>query len=200
MSEEDALLEEIRDRVRARLLALRDHWAWVVAAGAALAGLGGVALGGLAAAGIAGMLMVGAALVAAGVIEGLHGLGQLRSGRSAFWLVLGLLYVFCGILVLRNPGLAASALTLLLGAGLAASGLVRIALALQVKPLTDAWGWVAASGAATIMLGLVFLLLWPASSLTAIGLLLALDLLVSGFGWVQVGLALRRLIPRALVV
>ena len=43
------------------------------------------------------------------------------------------------------------------------------------------------------MLGLVLLLLWPASSLTALGLLMALDLMVSGFGWVQVGLALRRL-------
>ncbi|MCE2986893.1 MAG: hypothetical protein LW830_03410 [Phenylobacterium sp.] len=69
------------------------------------------------------------------------------------------------------------------------------ALALQVRQLTDAWGWVAASGAATIMLGLVFLLLRSASSLAAVGMLLAFDLMVAGFGWVQVGLALRRLIP-----
>lgn len=192
MSEETALLEALRVRLSVRLEALRGRWAWIVGVGAGLAGLGGVALGSLAAAGVAGMIALGLALIAAGVLEILHGLGQMRSGRAAFWWGLGLLYLLCGGLVLRNPAFAAGALTLLLGAGLAASGVLRITLALQVRPLTDAWGWVAASGAATVMLGLVLLLLWPASSLAAIGLLLAFDLMAAGLGWVLVGLALRR--------
>ena len=137
--------------------------------------------------------MVGVAMAAAGVVEIVHGVQQRGTGRAPLWILLGLLYLAGGYIVLRNPTLAAGALTLMLGGALAASGIVRIALALQVRQVTDAWGWLAASGAATIMLGLVLLLLWPASSLTALGLLLALDLLVAGFGWIQVGLALRRL-------
>jgi uncharacterized membrane protein HdeD (DUF308 family) len=193
VTDETEILEALRGRVLRGLEALRGASGWILGVGAALIVLGGLALGSLAFATLATVTLVGVAMCLAGIVEILHGFRQRGTGRAPFWVLLGALYLVCGVLVLRNPTLAAGVLTLMLGAGLAASGIVRIALALQVRQVTDAWGWLAASGAATIMLGLVVLLLWPASSLTALGLLLALDLLVAGFGWIQVGLALRRL-------
>ena len=77
-----------------------------------------------------------------------------------------------------------------------ASGVVRVVIALQVRQVTKAWGWLAASGVATAVLGGIILLRWPASSHTTLGLLLGLDLLLAGLGWVLVGLALRRLTAR----
>lgn len=197
MSEDTDLREALRARILQDLQALHRKAGWIVGAGAALIVLGLVALAALATAGIAAVLLVGFAMLAGGLVEIVHGLAQRSGSRSVFWVLLGALYAACGILVLRNPVLAAGALTLMLGAGLAASGIVRIALALRIRQATEAWGWVAASGAATIMLGLVILLLWPASSLTALGMLLALDLLAAGLGWLMVGLALRRLTPGA---
>lgn len=193
MSEETEILEALRGRVLRGLEALRGASGWIIGVGVALIVLGLFALGSLAFATLATVTLVGVAMAGAGIVELVHGFRQRGTGRAPFWLLLGLLYLVGGVIVLRNPTLAAGALTLVLGAAFAASGVVRIALALQVRQVTDAWGWLAASGAATIMLGLVILLLWPASSLTALGLLMGLDLLVSGFGWVQVGLALRRL-------
>lgn len=193
MTDEGEILEALRGRVLRGLQALRGASGWIIGVGVALIVLGVFALGSLAFATLATVTLVGVAMVGAGIVELVHGFRQRGTGRAPFWLLLGLLYLVGGVIVLRNPTLAAGALTLVLGAAFAASGIVRIALALQVRQVTDAWGWLAASGAATIMLGLVLLLLWPASSLTALGLLMALDLMVSGFGWVQVGLALRRL-------
>lgn len=197
MSEEADLREALRARILQDLQALHRKAGWIVGAGAALIVLGLGALAGLATAGMAAVLLVGFAMLAGGLVEVVHGLAQRSGSRSVFWVLLGVLYAACGILVLRNPVLAAGALTLMLGAGLAASGIVRIALSLRIRQATEAWGWVAASGAATIMLGLVILLLWPGSSLAALGMLLALDLLAAGLGWLMVGLALRRLTPGA---
>ena len=193
MTDETEILEALRGRVLIGLEALRGASGWIIGVGASLILLGIFALGSLALATLATVALVGVAMLGAGLVELVHGFRQRGTGRGPLWLLLGLLYLAGGVIVLRNPTLAAGALTLVLGAAFAASGIVRIALALQVRQVTDAWGWLAASGAATIMLGLVLLLLWPASSLTALGLLMALDLLVSGFGWVQVGFALRRL-------
>lgn len=193
MTDDREMLEVLREHAIKGLEALRGAASWVIGVGVALIVLGVLALGSLAFATLATVTLVGVAMLAAGLVEVVHGFRQRGTGHAILWILLGVLYVAGGVLVLRNPGLAAGALTLMLGAALAASGVVRIALALQVRQVTDAWGWLAASGAATIMLGLVVLLLWPASSLTALGLLLAVDLLVAGLGWVQVGLALRRL-------
>ena len=135
-------------------------------------------------------------MLLAGVVEVVHGFRQRGTGRIALWILLGALYIACGVLVLRNPVLAAGALTLMLGAALIASGVVRVVIALQVRQVTKAWGWLAASGVATAVLGGIILLRWPASSHTTLGLLLGLDLLLAGLGWVLVGLALRRLTAR----
>ena len=193
MTEEAEILEALRGRVLRGLEALRGASGWVIGVGAALIVLGALALGSQAFATLATVTLVGVAMCLAGLVEIVHGFRQRGTGRAPFWVLLGALYLVSGILVLRNPTLAAGVLTLMLGAGLAASGIVRIALAFQVRQVTDAWGWLAASGAATLLLGLVILLQWPASSLTILGLLLGIDLLFAGFGWVRVGLALRRL-------
>lgn len=193
MTDEREILEALRERALLGLESLRGASGWILGVGVALILLGVLALSSLTVATFATVAMVGVAMLLAGVVEVAHGFRQRGTGRAAFWVLLGLLYIACGVLVLKNPVLAAGALTLMLGAALAASGIVRIALAFQVRQVTRAWGWLAASGAATILLGLVILLHWPASSLTLLGLLLGLDLLVAGFGWVQVGLALRRL-------
>ncbi|WP_199285942.1 HdeD family acid-resistance protein [Phenylobacterium parvum] len=193
MTEESEILEALRGRVLRGLEALRGASGWVIGVGAVLIVLGVLALGSQAFATLATVTLVGVAMCLAGLVEIVHGFRQRGTGRAPFWVLLGALYLVCGILVLRNPTLAAGVLTLMLGAGLAASGIVRIALAFQVRQVTDAWGWLAASGAATLLLGLVVLLQWPASSLTILGLLLGIDLLFAGFGWVRVGLGLRRL-------
>ncbi len=196
MSEENGTLEGLRERTLKGLETLRGASGWVIGVGAALVVLGVAALFSLGVATAATVTLVGVAMLLAGVVEVVHGFRQRGTGRMALWILLGALYIACGVLVLRNPVLAAGVLTLMLGAALIASGVVRVVIALQVRQVTKAWGWLAASGVATGVLGGIILLRWPASSQTTLGLLLGLDLLLAGLGWVLVGLALRRLTAR----
>jgi uncharacterized membrane protein HdeD (DUF308 family) len=196
MSEENRTLEGLRERTLKGLETLRGASGWVIGVGCALVVLGVAALFSLGVATAATVTLVGVAMLLAGVVEVVHGFRQRGTGRIALWILLGALYIACGVLVLRNPVLAAGALTLMLGAALIASGVVRVVIALQVRQVTKAWGWLAASGVATAVLGGIILLRWPASSHTTLGLLLGLDLLLAGLGWVLVGLALRRLTAR----
>jgi uncharacterized membrane protein HdeD (DUF308 family) len=86
--------------------------------------------------------------------------------------------------------LAAVLLTLVLGASLVASGIMRIILAFSMKRETLSI-WVALSGGITLLLGLLIVARWPVSSLYILGLLLGIDLIMAGAGWIGVGFGLR---------
>jgi uncharacterized membrane protein HdeD (DUF308 family) len=94
------------------------------------------------------------------------------------------------VFALTNPLLAASALTLLLGVALVATGVMRIYLASQMKEGAP-WGWVAGSGALTTLVGLIILSQWPVSGLYTLGIFLGVDLLFAGIGWFGIGMGLK---------
>jgi uncharacterized membrane protein HdeD (DUF308 family) len=100
------------------------------------------------------------------------------------------LYIVAGFVTFENPLLAAALLTLMLGAALVASGVMRIVLAFSMKEGMP-WMWVALSGVITILLGGVILAHWPVSSLYILGIFLGIDLVFAGVGWIFVGLGLK---------
>jgi len=170
---------------------LRDKWGWMVAFGVLLALAGFIALGSVVATTFASVIVVGFAMIVSGVVEMVYAI-VVRSWKKFFlWSVIGLLYVLAGFSVVKNPLFAAGFLTLLVGAGLFASGLVRIFLAFQL-PRNAPWGFVAFSGAVTLLLGLVILIQWPISSFWVIGAFLGVDLIFAGASWIGTGAALKR--------
>ncbi|MBV8662879.1 MAG: DUF308 domain-containing protein, partial [Hyphomicrobiales bacterium] len=107
------------------------------------------------------------------------------------WALLGVLYIVAGFVTFENPLLAAAVLTLILGAALVASGVMRIILAFSVRRETP-WLWVLLSGLITLLLGLVILAHWPLSSLYVLGVFLGVDLVMAGAAWLGLGFGLRR--------
>lgn len=95
-----------------------------------------------------------------------------------------------GILTIENPLLAAKLLTLILGAALVVSGVMRMVLAFNMKSGT-AWYWVVLSGLVTVVVGGVILGNWPVSSLYVLGIFLGFDLVFAGAGWIAAGLGLK---------
>ena len=170
---------------------LRAKWGWIVALGVVYLVAGFIALGSVAMATVASVFVVGVMMIVAGVAE-VFSAFQIKSwGKFLLWVLLGLLYVVAGFVTFQNPLLAAVLLTLVLGASLVASGIMRIILAFSMKREAP-WIWVALSGVITLLLGALILARWPVSSLYILGLFLGIDLIMAGAGWIGIGFGLRR--------
>jgi uncharacterized membrane protein HdeD (DUF308 family) len=170
---------------------LRAKWGWIVALGVVYVIVGFIALGSVAMATVASVFVVGVMMIIAGVAE-LFNAFQIKSwGKFLIWALLGVLYIVAGFLTFENPLFAAVLLTLLLGAALVASGIVRIFLAFNMKREMP-WMLVAFSGLITLLLGLLILARWPVNSVYILGLFLGIDLIMAGAGWVSLGFSLRR--------
>lgn len=164
---------------------------WIVAFGALYVIVGLIALGSVAYATAASVFVVGIMMIIAGAGE-IIGAFQIRSwGKFILLLIVGLLFILGGVAAMQNPLLAAGVLTLMLGAALVASGIMRIAMAFAMKEETS-WGWVALSGVLTLLLGIIILARWPVSSVYTLGIFLGVDLLIIGLTWIGAGLGLKR--------
>lgn len=173
------------------LAPLRAKWGWIVALGAVYVVAGVVALGSVVSATAATVLIVGAMMIVSGVAEVINALQVKTWGRFLFWLALGILYIVAGFVAFENPLLTAVWLTLILGAALVASGVVRIFLGFNMQHGSP-WIWVVVSGVITLLLGLIILAHWPVSSLWTLGIFLGVDLVFAGASWVGVGMGLRQ--------
>ena len=169
---------------------LRAKWGWIVALGVIYLIAGFIALGSVAMATVVSVLVVGVMMIVSGVAEVISAF-QIKSwGKFLLWALLGVLYIIAGFVTFQNPLLAAVLLTLILGASLVVSGIMRIILAFSMKRETP-WIWVALSGVITLLLGVLILLRWPVSSLYILGLFLGIDLIMAGAGWIGLGFGLR---------
>ena len=168
---------------------LKGKWAAITAFGVLLVVLGAAALVFSLAATIATVTLNGVLFLIAGAAEigiGMHSRGW---GQFFLWVVSGLLYIAAGILCIVNPIFASVVLTLLLGAGLIAAGVVRGYLATQLPP-DQPRALVFLAAAVTIVLGLIIVSRWPFDSIYVLGTLLGVDLLFHGVGWVSFGMGL----------
>jgi uncharacterized membrane protein HdeD (DUF308 family) len=178
-------------RTETDMTPLRAKWGWIVALGVVYVFAGFVALGSIVMATVASVLVVGVMMIIAGAAELINAF-QIKSwGKFLIWALLGVLYIVAGFVTFENPLLAAMLLTLMLGAALVASGVVRLFLAFDMKRETP-WIWVALSGAITLLLGLLILARWPINSIYILGLFLGIDLVMAGAGWIGLGLGLHR--------
>src|SRR3984893_1323890 len=175
------------------LAPVRAKSGWIVALGVVYLIAGFVALGSVVIATVASVLIVGVMMIIAGVAE-VFSAFQIRGwGKFLLWVLLGALYIIAGFVTFENPLLAAAVLTLILGASLLASGIMRIMLAFSMKRETP-WVWVLLSGVITLLLGLLILAHWAVSSLYILGVFLGIDLIMAGAAWIGLGFGLRRVV------
>ena len=110
---------------------------------------------------------------------------------AVFWrMLIGIVYVVGGFYLVFHPGLALASLTLVLAAILIAEGVLQMIVFFQFRSLPGS-GWVLFDGIMTLLLG--FLIgSWPSSSGWAIGTLVGINLLVSGFTRLMYSVAARK--------
>ena len=178
------------------LAPLRAKSGWIIALGVVYVITGFIALGSVVLATVASVLIVGVMMIVAGAAELINAF-QIKSwGKFLIWALLGVLYIVAGFVTFENPLFAALVLTLILGASLVVSGIMRLVLAFSMKRETP-WIWVALSAIITLVLGLLILARWPINSIYILGIFLGVDLIIAGIGWIGLGAGLRRVLPEA---
>jgi uncharacterized membrane protein HdeD (DUF308 family) len=168
---------------------LRGKWAAIAAFGVLLVVLGVAALFFSLVATIATVTLNGVLFLIAGGAEIGIGMHSREWGRFFLWVIGGLIYIAAGVLCIVNPIFASVVLTLLLGAGLIAAGVVRAFLAFQL-PADHPRSLILVAAAVSILLGLIIVSHWPLDSVYVLGTLLGVDLLFHGVGWVSFALGL----------
>ncbi|MGI4764637.1 MAG: DUF308 domain-containing protein [Janthinobacterium lividum] len=168
---------------------LRANWGWVLAMGvlALAAGIAALAIEGLAT--LVSVVTIGVMVGVVGIVEIVLGFRARGWGQALYWEISGLFYLAVGVFAWAEPVQASVVLTLLLGAGLLAAGVVRLVSGFGHHDRMR--GPLILSGLVTGLFGLVIVVGWPANGLLVIGLLLGIELIVTGVNWIVFALRLR---------
>ncbi len=179
------MADEIQNIEKPFLEGIKKNAGLTVAMGVLLMLLGFLAIGSPFVAGLSIAMMVGVMLVMGGV-------GQLvfavKTGKGLFPMVLGILTVIIGGYMAGHPGVALASLTLFLAAYLVISGIFEILMSFYIRP-APGWGWAFFGGMISVLLGAMIWSQYPLSDVWAVGILVGVKLLFSGWTLLILGFA-----------
>lgn len=169
----------------------RDWWLYLLL-GIGLIVLGIVCISLPFRAALAINVLVGVLLVIGAVILGIYAFKMPGATRKLLGLLLAILYLVIGLLLLSHPLAGVAVLTLMLAAFFLIEGGFRIMWSLEHRDLPS-WGWGLVGGILSIILGILIWAGWPSSAIWAIGLIVGIDLIFSGWTMVMLGFGLHAL-------
>lgn len=165
--------------------ALEMGWRTLAAAGGIIATVGGLAIIFPLATGLSLTLVFGFLLVLAGVTHGGHAVAA-RSWRGMLWqTALAAVSIFAGLLVLANPAIGLTSLTLLLVAYLIVNGVVELAVATRMVSGRGRQS-IALSGILSLALGGLLWAGFPGTAAWALGVVVGVSLLATGISMLLV--------------
>jgi len=113
-------------------------------------------------------------------------------GRALFWeLLVSLAYIFAGGYMALHPVIGAATLTLLLTSFFLIEGVLEIAAFFHMQRHRGS-GWMLFDGIVTLALAGLIWVHWPSSSLWAIGTIVGISMVVSGWKWLMIALLSRQ--------
>jgi uncharacterized membrane protein HdeD (DUF308 family) len=130
-------------------------------------------------------------LIISGALQLIH-VFRCKGFGSALWKALiASVYIATGLFLRLNLALGIAALTLLLIWFFVAQGVIEIIVYLRTRK-SGASGWVLFDGVITLILGLLIWRHWPSGSLWVIGILVGINMLMTGMTRLMLSLAVRR--------
>jgi uncharacterized membrane protein HdeD (DUF308 family) len=169
---------------------LQKGWPWLLGLGILLSALGLLLIVAPAVGTLAIDLLIGWFLIIGGVAQLYHAFLEKAWRGFLLELLSGILYLVVGVLLVFYPLAGAQALTLFLAVFLTIEGLVRIVMAIRVRPV-HGWGWLLVGGIVTVILGVLIWTQWPGAALWVIGLLVGINLLFTGWSLTMMAITIR---------
>jgi len=151
--------------------------------------------------GVAGQVMfsfvtinvLGAFLIIGGGLQLAHAIKSHGWKSVGIQVVLAVLYIAAGVFTWVYPIPALEAITLWLAAIFFVTGFLRLVSAFQHRHFRE-WFWLVLSSAISILMGVLIMNGYPASSLWLPGLLIAIELLLQGWSLLFLGLTARNFV------
>ncbi len=174
---------------------LHKNLGWYIAFAIAMMILGILAIVAPVAATFAVERLAGIAFAVGGILLVIHAFKWRISERFFFTFILGAIYFAFGIFLLAYPLGGTLTLTMMLGAFLFVSGVIKIVNAFRIHP-SSIWGWVLLSGLISLFLSIVILAGMPLTALWVVGLIVGIDIMFGGLAMLMVMLAVRNAFER----
>ena len=141
--------------------------------------------------GIAVAVFVGCLLLFAGIARIIHALRSKQWGTGILGTLIGALAVFAGLMTIFRPMVGLMSLTLFLAGYFLIDGVCEIIAAFKMKPDLG-WGWLLFNGIIAVVLGIMIWRQWPVSGAWAIGILVGIHILMTGWSMIILGTGARR--------
>lgn len=165
---------------------LQQNWQWYFALGIGLVILGTLAIIFSTVSTLFSVLYLGAFFISVGIFEGIKAVKINKWGSFLLHLLLSILYVIGGLGMIFYPTINALTLTLFLAFFFIAAGIFRL-IVVFTQPLPHK-EWIAVNGILSIFLGILIWQQWPASGFWALGMLVGIDVLFTGWTWIVLSL------------
>ncbi len=171
---------------------LKAKAGWMIGIGLLMIVLGGAAILLPHIATLAVEAVIAYVLIIGGVATLLKGFGGSTQGSRLTEILMGVLYLACGILLLMQPAEGILALTLILAAYFLVDGLLRVFLAFRPENEGHRF-WPAIGGLCSLVLGGIIIAEYPFAATWVLGLLVGINLFFAGFGMMSVGMKLKQM-------
>jgi uncharacterized membrane protein HdeD (DUF308 family) len=135
--------------------------------------------------------LVAVVLVFTGVVQLIQGFRGKKLSHKVVSTVLGIIVAGVGVLVWLNPELGSSFLTALLMIFFVVHGFWNLSTAIRYRDASG-WGWLFGSGLISLVFVYLLLRQWPLSGAWAIGVLVGLDLLLTGLAMIVLGASMKK--------
>lgn len=165
-----------------------EHRYWFIALGVLLNFTGLIALVFPLAFTLAVEMIVAWVFLIAGIAHLVHAFGTRGWGNFALQILGGLIYLAAGVVLLARPVEGTAFLTLVVAATFIVDGMLRTIMAFAMDRGTG-WGWMLAGGVLSIVLGMAIFALFPGSALWLLGVLVGINFIGSGIGFVVLAVA-----------
>jgi uncharacterized membrane protein HdeD (DUF308 family) len=153
--------------------------------------LGLVILGAPLVTGIAVAVTVGALVLVGGALQLVLGLKAESWGSRIFGIILGVVALLCGLLLIAHTIFRLGFLTALLAGYFLLDGILQVGQGLDIKP-DRGWAATLLVGALSILLGTLIWRQWPLRGAWAVGILVGIKVLLSGWSMIVCGSMGRR--------
>jgi uncharacterized membrane protein HdeD (DUF308 family) len=163
--------------------AVVENRTWFMVLGIALVILGIVAIIFPFMTTIAAKIFLGWLFLIGGVVEVIHAFSTQKWSAFFLNLLIGVLYVVVGAYLAFLPLSGILTLTIVLAALFIAEGVLQVIMAFRVRG-HGGWGWMLFSGVVAIAVGIMIWANLPSSAVWAIGLLVGVNMITSGWAFI----------------